>query len=1636
MTDSHSLRDQRIDEVVELYRRDSGSFDDEVARFLRRYYATVAPSDVLATDVPDLLAAALSLWRFGVQRKPGEAKVRMFNPTAEEDGWQARHTVVEIVNDDMPFLVSSVTGALNRRGLTLHLVAHPTVRIERSAKDGHRQLETDDGSPSGQPGSGQPGSGQPGSRLPGSGQPGSGQPESFIHVEVDRIAAAGRREKITHRLARVLADVRAAVEDFAVMGQRVDEALAELSVDPPVIEPTKAEETVTFLRWLKEHFLFLGYREYDLVENTDGTFLRVDPDSGLGLLRQVSEASVERSRTPLSPEAAEHAKGPEALFITKTYNRSTVHRPVHMDYIGVRSYDDEGRVYRERRFIGLFTSEVYDGSVQRLPLLGPKVQRVLQRAEFGEDSHAERVLLHIFESLPRDEVFQMSDDELYDLSLGILHLQERQRLALFVRRDPFDRFVSCLVYVPRDRYNTELRETMAEILSVAFNGRLRAFDVQTSDSPLARVLFIVRTRSGKIPPFDVRQLRERLEAASLTWEDHLQRSLIALHGEEAGQAIYGRSRKAFPAAYRARFDAAAAIADLASIARVAENGELRLSVYRSAEDPPHSMRVKIYSKALRLLSDIVPMFENMGLKVVAEQPYEIHPKDSATSTWLLDFELMRADGSAIDLETQGEGDGDGERFREAFTRVWNGEVENDGFNRLVLAAALHWREVVILRAYYKYLRQIRTAFSQAYMQQTLVRNPLPARLLVELFQARFDPERQGEAKERTVRLRGELRRALEGVRVLDEDRILRRYVNLIRSTLRTNYFQPSAAGQPKEYLSLKFDSRFVNRLPEPRPAYEIFVYSPTMEGVHLRGGRVARGGIRWSDRIEDFRTEILGLVKAQRVKNAVIVPEGAKGGFVVKAPDGRSPSPEEGVEAYRNLVRGMLDITDSLDGGEVIPPPRVARHDGDDPYLVVAADKGTARFSDIANALSLDYRFWLGDAFASGGSAGYDHKAMGITARGAWESVKRHFREMGRDIQDEDFTAVGVGDMAGDVFGNGMLLSPHTRLVAAFNHLHIFVDPNPDAAASFAERKRLFELPRSAWTDYDVTVLSPGGRIFERSEKSLELTPEIQERLAVARAALAPDDLIRAILKAPVDLLWFGGIGTFVKAHSENHLAADDRHNDALRVDAPEVRAQVVGEGANLGVTQRGRIELAAAGVRLNTDAIDNSAGVDTSDHEVNIKILLADVVARGDLDVAGRNALLAEMTDEVARLVLTHNYLQTQAISVEEAQGVQGLDAQAQTLRALESKAGLDREQEKLPTDEEIEQRRDLERGFTRPELSVLLAYAKIAVYRAILPSSLPDDPELQHDLIRYFPRPLAERFSDDIRQHRLRREIIATHLASSVVNRVGPTFVSRIGEETGASAVDITRAFVVARDSFGLRQLWAEVEALDLEVPAALQVELMQAIARLIERTSLWLLRHNGGNLKNLSERIAELRPAATAVLDAAIGATKLLPPDQRSAARQRAADLMKRSVPASLAKRFACIDLLGAVCDLVAVAREAGVDVVATAKVYLELEVRFRLATLRRRAAELGEENADLKAAADTLIQDLYGLQGRLTRRVLIETSGAEGDSPVSAWLEDHKALAERAEGHTLRLAGEPTTELPDLIVTTHHLRRLAF
>jgi glutamate dehydrogenase len=1570
--------------------------------FVRQYYQWVPPDDLADRNPLDLYGAAVAHWNLAQQRAPGEAKVRVYNPEFEQHGWQSPHTVIEIVSDDMPFIVDSVTMDLTRKGYGIHLVIHPVVRVRRDG-DGHIIDVLDPDSENNE-----------------------NVPESILHAEVGREHDRGLLDELRRSVEKILDQVRAATEDWQAMRARAITLAEELEQQPPPgVDEATANETTAFLSWLaNDNFTFLGYREYDLEEDGPETLLKPVEGSGLGILRSGSG----KPPKTLSPKAVAHAKQPQILLLTKANSASPVHRPAYLDYIGIKKYAEDGSVIGERRFLGLYTTAAYKTSPRTIPIIRGKVQGVIRHAGFPPASHDRKALEEILESYPRDSLFQMDTEELFNVAIGILGLGERQRLRLFMWRDPLDRFVECLVCIPRDRFNTENRERVGRILLDALHGVALDWTLQLSESRLARVHYIIRCGDAPAGDYDATTIEARLTQAVRAWTDDLRDALLEDHGEEDGTKLFKRYERAFPPGYQADWVARSAVADIVRIEELASTDEPITSLYRPLEAPEGLVRLKLFSSGGVLLSDVLPTLEHLGAKVADERPYEITPADGKPA-WIYDFGLQ------ADPENT-------ERVRDllhdAFLGVWRGDLEDDGLNGLVIRATLTGRQVSIIRAVAKYLRQAGLGFSDAYIERTVIGHPDIARLLVELFNARLDPERHD--RDLADKIATEIEEALDAVPSLDEDRILRSFLSVIRAIVRTNAFQTTEDGKPHPYLSIKLDSEQIPVLPLPRPQYEIFVYSPRVEAVHLRGGKVARGGIRWSDRREDFRTEVLGLMKAQMVKNALIVPVGAKGGFVLKRPPteaGREALQDEGIACYTIFLSGMLDVTDNIVEGKVVPPKDVVRYDDDDPYLVVAADKGTATFSDIANEISNAYNFWLGDAFASGGSQGYDHKQMGITARGAWESVKRHFRELGTDIQTTDFTVVGIGDMSGDVFGNGMLLSKHTKLIAAFNHMHVFIDPDPDPERSYEERKRLFDRPRSAWSDYDESLISEGGGVYSRSAKSIKLSPQAREVLDIEDEKLAPNELIQAILRAPVDLFYNGGIGTYVKASTESHADVGDKANDGLRVDANSLRCKVIGEGGNLGFTQRARIEYTLRGGperkggRINTDAIDNAAGVNCSDHEVNIKILLDGLVADGDMTFKQRNELLAEMTDAVGAQVLYGSYTQTQAISLALAQAPPMVDVHARLIRYLEQNAGLNRKLEFLPVDDTIDERKAAHQGLVAPELGVVMAYQKIHLYKQLLASDLPEDPFLSHDLERYFPEPLPERFSKQMKKHRLKREIIATVVANQLVDRAGTTFAFRLLEETGALPAVLARAYAAAREVLDMRSYWDAVEQLDNEVSADGQLEMLIEARRLVERSTRWLVRANPYQV-SIAQTIRRFKPGAE-LLAAAL--PDALEGSDRETFDGRAAELEHAGVPHELARRAAGMQSMLALFDIVEVAAATERDPEDVLKVYFRMGSRLELNWLRERIIDLPRANRWQALARAALRDDLFNLYRELTRKVL-ETGGSEADpqGAIETWSERNAEVLDRALGMVADIRASRIYDNTTLPVALREIRAL--
>ncbi len=1580
--------DSTMTELLKYTQAHAGAASIKLAEFIPVYFENTDPDELQDRGAATLFAIATAHWRLlEAPRPPNTAKVRVFNPTLAEDGFVSEHTVVQIVHDDMPFLVDSVTMAINRSGRTAHWIVHPLMAVQRD--DASRVLKAGSAT-----------------TVHGDGI----RVESLILVECDRILNDADRQALATELGQVLGDVRAVVNDWAPMLARLSKLRTESSLSAP--SNVNRQEGIDFLQWLEDkHFTFLGARDYDLVRDGEVINLVARADSGLGILRGTVQTPVSQ----LPADAMELLHSDQLVLVTKAMTRATVHRPAWLDYIAVKRFDANGEIVGESRFLGLYTSTAYAASVREIPQVRERVAQVMRNAGVVPDSHTAKSLQAILDVYPRDELFQIDAATLDDHATSILRLQERQRTRVLLRRDPFGRFTSAQVFVPRDRYNTELRVKIGQELMAELDGQSLEFTPMLTDSPLARIHYLVRSREQAPHMPDWRGLEARIAKLAERWDDDCTQALLHMLGEGQGLALAHRFANAFPTAYREVFSGASGAEDAQILASLSAESALAVKLYRPLDADEGMLRLKIYNTSKVALSDSLPVLERMGARVLDEHPYRVGSGASEPSLWIHDMGLMLPAETDFGVIRS--------RFEALFVQAWKGEVENDDLNKLLLRTTLDARDITVLRAYTRYFKQIGLPFSQAYIEAALNHNAQIAQEISALFAARFDPHFKGDRDAERQRRRERIEALLGNVSSLDDDRILRQFYASVVATLRTNAWQTDVNGTLKPYLSFKFDPRTLPGVPEPKPLYEIWVYSPRVEGVHLRGGKVARGGLRWSDRREDFRTEILGLVKAQQVKNTVIVPVGSKGGFVVKNPPpaaDREANLAEGVACYKTFLSGLLDITDNMVNGEVVPPKQVVRHDADDPYLVVAADKGTASFSDIANGVSTDYGFWLGDAFASGGSVGYDHKKMGITARGAWESVKRHFRALGINTQTTRFTVAGIGDMSGDVFGNGMLLSQHIALVAAFDHRHIFIDPTPDVATSYAERARLFALPRSSWDDYDKTLISAGGGVYSRHAKSIQLSPQACAALGLTKSDFAPLDLLRAILQAPVDLLYNGGIGTYVKATFESHAQVGDKASDAFRVNGNELRCKVLAEGGNLGCTQNGRIEYAQHGGRIYTDAIDNSAGVDCSDHEVNIKILLDRVVEAGDLTLKQRNDVLASMTDEVAELVLADNYYQSQALDVATHRPAYVLRGQQNLMQWLESKGRLNRAIEFLPSDEEVARRRANNQGLTAPEGAVVMAYAKMSVFDELVASNLPDDPYFNRSLQAYFPKLLNEKFDQAVANHPLKREIIATFVANTVVNRTGATFVNFIATEASATAADVVRAYTLAREIFDLEPLWDQIDDLDHHVGSALQLDLLSRLTAIAQRASRWILRVRLQNT-DMPTLIQRYQPGAR---ELRANLDKWLRPDALadwSAATQRLTDA---GVAHDLAQDLSALDFIFPVLDLVDLSLSTTIALEQAAQTYFAVDAELGLTAWRNEINRLPTDTLWQTQARGSARDDVYSIAAQITMGLL-----TRGDT-MEAWRNHHDMPIQRLRS----LRNTINTQAADLAPVSVALREL--
>lgn len=1594
--------EEAYDELISLVKN---SISSDLTTVVSRYFDAVAPEDLVGAEVRDLEGLIKSHVALGQSRTPGTSKVAALSPNLDSHGWQSPYSVVQVITDDMPFLVDSVSAEISQGGRSIRVVIHPRFWVKRDQQGELVEILDFD-------------------VLPGESAPEGAIQESWISVEIDRESDAADLSAIVTKMQRVLADVRATVEDWPAMQAKLHEVIAEIQTVTGVSDRER-RETIEFLEWLNEnHFTFVAYSNYDLTKNV----LSRIGTSSLGTLRNIHDGGLS------SKNDQDHSSIDSMMVVTKARMRSTVHRPVVLDYVGIRRVDASGQQIGEHRFLGLFSSAAYNQSVTNIPVLSSKVADVTESMALGRDSHSGKDLMQFLETYPRDEMFQISPDELVDVARRVLHLQERRQVRVFTRTEVFGRYVSVLVYFPRDRYTTEVRLRMEAILLQAYGATTIEHTARVSESVLARLHFVIYKPLGKnIPEIDLEQLEIDLADATRFWEDDFADSLVAHVGGEDSARLLRTWSNSFPESFKADVLAGDAISHLRfleSLETLAP-GAIKVSMYVPDSREDGTRRFTIYRIGSPItLSTVLPILHDLGVEVVDERAYDLR-RIGMDVAWVYDFGLNFDDSKVSEQDSLSE------RFCSTFMAIWLGEVDSDPFNALVIHAGLTARNVAIIRAYAAYLRQAGTPFSQGYLQQVLLTNVGIVQLLLQLFVVRFDPKFADDRNLKQRELEAKIESALDAVASLDHDRIMRASVALVLATLRTNVYQLDSTGHYQEVMAFKLDPSLVPDLPLPLPKFEIWVFSPRVEGVHLRFAAVARGGIRWSDRQEDFRIEVLGLVKAQMVKNTVIVPSGAKGGFVLKRgpePSNRDAWLAEGIACYQMFIAALLDLTDNLVNGEVIPPKSVIRHDVDDPYLVVAADKGTATFSDIANKISTDRGFWMGDAFASGGSVGYDHKAMGITAKGAWESVKRHFLELGLNTQAQDFTVVGVGDMSGDVFGNGMLLSQHIRLLAAFDHRHIFLDPNPDTTKSFLERQRLFTLPRSSWEEYNVKLISKGGGIYPRTVKSIDLSAEVKSALGISAEimSLTPNELLTKILLAPVDLLWNGGIGTYFKASTETHAQVGDKANDAIRVNGNEIRAHVIGEGGNLGATQLGRIEAARSGVKLNTDAIDNSAGVDTSDHEVNIKILLDQAVTAGSMTVSGRNTQLAAMTHEVGELVLRDNYEQNLILAQARIQAPEMLRVHQRLMKSLEAQGLLNRAIEYLPTDAQIDLLDAQGSGLTSPELCVLMAYVKIELTKDRANDEIVNEPWCQEILSNYFPTDLRHGYAELMHSHPLRKEIISTVMTNEMVNRGGATYAWRASEESGAGDSEIFRAFVVSRDVFGFRKLWATLEQLDGQVSTNCQVELLLESRRLLDRATRWFLQSRGGRL-NVEAEISKFASTVAQLTDR-------VPDFLRGAEQKRLSVNVKhyesQGVPRPIALRIAALLDEFSLLDIIEISHRENEDPAQILDLYFALSERYDVDRMLFQITALPRADRWTAYARTALRSDLYVALAALVSRVAQATTASDSvDQRITQWESRFPEGVARTRATLNEIAHSEQNDLATLSVALRAIRTLA-
>lgn len=1545
------------------------------------------------------------------KRKAGQSKLQVYTPDMGEQSQfeYGDFTVIDIVNDNIPFLLDSVLGELQARNIKIHLVLHPILSVRRDEKGNLKEVLDS-------------------SKLEGmNNKKGQITSESFVSLHIDPLSEKGM-EELELALKELVDRVHLVVDDWLLMRTKLTTVATGLATNETSVSVSHLSESVQFLRWANDNnFTYLGMREYKLKGSGKNSQLEPVADSGLGLLRNDKIEVLRKGKQlcTMTPEVRKFFFSPSPIIITKANIKSDVHRRTYMDYIGVKLFDDHGNISGELRIVGLFTSSAYASKVASIPLLRQKLDYVLDHSGSPRESHSGKALTNIVETFPRDELFQISKEMLSIYASEIETLDHSPRVKVLKRVDEFDRFVSLLVFLPKDQFSTDIGKSVGKYLAKTFNGRMSAYYPYFAEGPYVRIHYIIGRDEGKTPKRVSKSLEKHIEEISRRWEDRMYGEISKVHDIEETELLLEQYGHAFPVGYQDIYKTDRLIEDIHIIEEMDENRPTAVSFYRSKGQSKDCVEVTLYNLSSSIpLSKRVPVFENLGFSVIDERSYEITPDkgEGQPSVCQHMMKLKMRDGHGLDLEQLEE------KLVKGFMAVWREDTANDGYNQLISLLGVHWREAALMRGLGSYLRQINVPYEQDYLVRTLVHYSSVTKDLIELFKSRFDPKAQKGAAARIKRLNKKIDQVLNDIPSLDEDQILRHFRNLIMVALRTNYYQRDENGLAPQELVFKFDSQMIEGVPEPKPYREIFVYSPKVEGVHLRFGKIARGGLRWSDRHQDFRTEVLGLVKAQLVKNTVIVPTGSKGGFVPKDMP-QDPTREQfmthGVAAYKRFINGMLSITDNMVGKKIVAPENTVRHDDDDPYLVVAADKGTATFSDIANEISCSRGFWLGDAFASGGSQGYDHKVMGITARGGWEAVKRHFREMNINIQRQPFTAIGVGDMSGDVFGNGMLLSKATKLLAAFDHRDIFIDPDPDPKSSWKERKRLFDAGRSSWQDYNTKLISKGGGVFSRSAKSIKLSAEIKAMLGVTENEMTPTKLMKTILKSEADLLWFGGIGTYVRGASESDSAVGDRGNDALRVSAQELNVKVIGEGANLGITQEGRMEFASLGGRVNTDAIDNSAGVNSSDLEVNIKIALGAAVASNKITMDKRNKILSSMTEQVAKRCLVNNYQQTLTLSLAQQRGITEIGFQQRLMHVLEDKGLMNREIENLPEDAILAERQEAGEALTRPEISTLLGFAKIDLFNDLIETDVVDDPYFNASLKDYFPNGMQKDFASEIRNHPLRREIVATQLTNNIINRGGSTMAVRLEEETGHSRGELAAAFSVATAVLGLNEIYEALDELDNKIDGALQLKIYSKLQFISRRKTAWFIT-NGDFSNGLTKEIKAYKDGLASYMKK-VNLNQSA--EQKAQLEADLSELTNSGVPEDVAKALVQLMLKIEGLDVVKAARKSQVAVTKLTEIHNIIDSHLRLGALIRATNHVPVSDVYDRWALNAVVSRIEG-----ARRQLMIGIGSEKNG-FDAWLDKKGLAVHRVKGAIDEILNGGEIGLSKLIVAVGQVDELS-